>query len=335
MAAVVLAGGLPVIAAAPASAAPLPPSAPAPAPAPQSGAASRSAPDVATATAQAALLGEPVEVVGERTQTSSTWVRPDGLRSTSQFAGPVWVRRGGDPAQESGWAPVDLRLQRGSDGNWRPAAGVAELVVSGGSSTPISEIVRLAVPGGHAAVDWDGPLPAPQVSGARAVFPEVRAGIDLVVEATRTGFEQFFVLKQRPDARGLVPLLALTLRSDGVNAVDRPAGGTDLLDGAGKVVASVPSPVMWDAGADGQRHYPVAGPGGLREGLGAGARPQPPAGRRPALNRRCRPGAAVHRPPLGSPCPTGSGQAADVPTAEEHDERHDAAADPARGLDGR
>ncbi|KZB80322.1 hypothetical protein [Amycolatopsis regifaucium] len=68
------------------------------------GSAVLTAPARATSSESAARSQDkPVEMLSERTGTSSTFANPDGSRTTQVHGGPVHVRRDGD------WVPVDLR----------------------------------------------------------------------------------------------------------------------------------------------------------------------------------------------------------------------------------
>ena len=69
------------------------------------------APDAATAMRLAWKFSKPIEVLGERTESSQTFAQPDGTFRTKQFATPVRVRQGSqwvdvDPALESSGAGV-------------------------------------------------------------------------------------------------------------------------------------------------------------------------------------------------------------------------------------
>jgi RHS repeat-associated protein len=73
--------------------------------------------------------------------------------------------------------------------------------------------------------------------------------LDLVVEATRTGFEQFLVVKQRPASAAAVAVsLPLVLR--GLSTRASADGAVQLVDGSGRVDGALGAPVMWDATVD-------------------------------------------------------------------------------------
>lgn len=149
-------------------------------------------PDIASARTIARLEGERVEVIGERTESSSTWAMPDGTMTTGQASGPIWLRQGdGDGTSSADWVPVDLTLEAAEDGSIRPKAHPADLVLAGEGAPEGGALVSMAGPSGETVgLQWDQELPAPRLEGPRAVYADVQPGVDLVVEATRTGYEQ-------------------------------------------------------------------------------------------------------------------------------------------------
>lgn len=238
------------------------------------------APDAVSAAAVARLEGVPVEVLGERTETGSVFVLPDGTRAAAVGSGPVWVRQGGDGTHESDWAAVDLTLQASADGLVRPVAQVGDLALSGGtpSSAGPDDGVELASltdseSGLRTSLRWQGVLPVPELSGRRATYREVRPGMDLVVEATNTGFEQFVVVKQRP-AAGVDLSMPLSVQVDGAE-VAQSADGDLVASDDGEVVATLPAPQMWDATADAGRAFPVTEPRPAEAGAAARMAPMP------------------------------------------------------------
>ena len=94
---------------------------------------------------------------------------------------------------------------------------------------------------------WSGELPEPVLAGTKATYPEVLPSIDLAVEATRTGFEQFVVVKSPGRRRQVSPALAADhrqvarLAEPGRLRRPRPSGAK------GRVVATSPTPLTWDA----------------------------------------------------------------------------------------
>lgn len=106
------------------------------------------------------------------------------------------------------------------------------------------------------SVQWDGTLPEPHLEGRRATYEEVEPGIDLVLEATSTGFEQFFVVHERP-AAGADLSFPLTISTDGAPVTVGEDGSLSVQTPAGEAVGRAGVPYMWDAHSDAGRPYPV------------------------------------------------------------------------------
>ncbi|WP_438268001.1 DNRLRE domain-containing protein [Kitasatospora purpeofusca] len=221
---------------------------------------------IGTARAAAQKTGKRVEAVSERDETSTTWANPDGTLTTELSAGPVRFLRDGK------WADVDLTLKTAADGSVAPAAHPNGLKLAGaGGKRPRSlaeskalqaapagteaagtdaarTLVSLGSGDDQLALEWRGGLPKPELNGTRATYRDAigdGAG-DLVVEATRTGFEQFVLLKQRPATGGYT--YTMPLRAKGTKAEAQPDGSvlfTDRKNGQKRAV--LPAPVMWDA----------------------------------------------------------------------------------------
>jgi len=212
---------------------------------------------MAAARTRARASGSRVEVVSARTETSTTWANPDGSLTTELSAGPIRFKRNG------AWVPVDVTLHRAADGSVQPAAQPNGLRLSGGGGARPSslraaqqsgarDLVTLGQGGQQITLRWKGGLPAPVLKGNTATYRDAVPGADVVVEATRTGYEQYVDINQRPadDAWGYT----LPLRTPGLSATQQPDGGVKFTDTAGTVRAVMPAPVMWDANVD-----PVSG----------------------------------------------------------------------------
>jgi hypothetical protein len=104
---------------------------------------------------------------------------------------------------------TDLTLQTAADGSVQAAAYPLDLRISG-ARRAAGELASVGSGDRRLALGWPGASPTPVLTENRATYPEVAAGIDLVVEATRTGFEQYVIVKTR-DAVGRIPALALPL----------------------------------------------------------------------------------------------------------------------------
>ncbi|WP_159042533.1 DNRLRE domain-containing protein [Streptomyces sp. IGB124] len=97
---------------------------------------------------------------------------------------------------------------------------------------------------------WLGKLPKPALSGSKATYVNARPGVDLVLEATRTGFEQYLLIKDR-SAVSQAGTLTLPIDTTGFKVARQRDGAIHLLDpGSGQVRVEIPAPVMWDAAVD-------------------------------------------------------------------------------------
>ncbi|MFI2612945.1 DNRLRE domain-containing protein [Kitasatospora sp. NPDC018619] len=213
-------------------------------------------------TAESALLaaqvfGRRVEVLDRRTETSTTWADPEGTLTSTVSAGPVRMLRDGR------WVDVDATLRRQADGDIAPEAHPGDLRLAGpggaralsapaAADAPVSaarDLVTLGTGDRKIGVQWKGGLPAPVLEGTKATYPDAVPGADLVVDATRTGFEQFLTLKQRP--AGDAAPMTLPLKLPGLKAEQQDDGSVAFSDrSTGEPVATMPAPVMWDAQVD-------------------------------------------------------------------------------------
>jgi hypothetical protein len=198
------------------------------------------APDPATAVAAAFRQGTKVEVASERTDTRTVFVHPDGTHSARISAVPTRFQRGGR------WVDIDRTLARRTDGTVAPKAVGDDVALSGGGDGPL---LRLTAGGRTLRMYWPGGLPAPELSGGSATYPEVFRGVDLVMRAEPQGYQQLLVIKTREAAGN--PALArvgLAVRSTGLAVSVGKDGGLRAVDEAGTpVFVSSPS-VMWDSG---------------------------------------------------------------------------------------
>ncbi|MGV9628847.1 DNRLRE domain-containing protein [Streptomyces sp. NPDC003487] len=99
---------------------------------------------------------------------------------------------------------------------------------------------------------WYGALPQPVIEGADdtvARYKDALPATDLLIESTRTGYEQFLQLKDRSavDANGQV---TYSLTAKGLTAKAHEDGSVSFTDAKGKTAGLLPAPVMWDAQTD-------------------------------------------------------------------------------------
>ena len=257
----VLALSITLLESAPATAAPTKPAAP------KKGAVTQAA-DIPSARVAARLSGKRVEALSERTETSTTWANKDGSLTTELTAGPVRFR---DEATGD-WRDVNLDLVSQADGTVGPIAHPEGLKLAGKTGAPATslkaaqaskptDLVTLGEGDEQITLQWKGGLPAPKLEGTRAEYVNAIPGADVVVEATRTGFEQFVEIKQKPSTGGYS--YTLPLKAKGLKVKQQADGSVLFTDKKSKKTAVMPSPVMWDATVDPRsgehtRRVPVA-----------------------------------------------------------------------------
>ncbi|PUB20197.1 RHS repeat-associated protein [Promicromonospora sp. AC04] len=239
-------------------------------PEPVSCSVERTAADGVSAMLTAKLSGCRIEDLSQRTETSSTFARPDGDWDVTYAMSPVWVRTGGDGTSAEDWAALDADLRSGAEGGFAPVAHPAGIWVSGAQTAGqdgVSVVASLADPTTQATseVTWPGDLPAPEVTGPRARYIDVEPGVDMVVDVTGAGIEQYFVLHDIPADASQVEL-PVGVQSQDATVVDtsadaEAAGLADLVAAEGEqdetVVARIGNPLAWDATYDNQLAHPV------------------------------------------------------------------------------
>jgi hypothetical protein len=205
----------------------------------------------AAAAIEARRSGEPVEASALRTETSTTWVKPDGTSRLQITALPQRVRK-----PDGAWADIDLSLVKRADGRLAPKAGPADVAFSGGGDTALASYVSKDTRS-TLHLGWQGTLPAPTVSGDSATYPEVFPGVDLKVTAELFGFSEVLVVKTAEAARNpTLSKIQFTTRADGVTLRSDGQNGADAVDAAGRTVFRANSPKMWDSSGE----QPATGP---------------------------------------------------------------------------
>ncbi len=198
-------------------------------------------PDLASAVMAARSAGHRVQVTDRDTESTTTWVNPDGTLTSESSALPVRVRTA------TGLVAADPTLLRRPDGSVGPRAATAGQSLGSGGSGRLASLTT--GPGSSLGLSWLASLPAPTLAGDTATYPDVLPGTDLQVRSADMGFEVSLVLKTRPAA----PLGTLRLPLSGTGltaAVDPASGSLRFTDTAGKVLAQGSAPVMWDATVD-------------------------------------------------------------------------------------
>ncbi len=193
-----------------------------------------------SASATAKATGRTVPVAALTTGSSTVSALPDGRLSLSQSVLPVRVRRG------NGWVPVNPSLRLGLGGRLIPVALPEAVSLSDGGS---GLLAVLGTGGRSLSLSWPARLPAPQVSGAQATYPDVPVpGADLVVTASVTGLSEVVVVQDAAAARNpALSSLRLGVAGDGVKVVQERDGALEALAPGGREVFSAQPPLMWDS----------------------------------------------------------------------------------------
>ncbi|WP_416071774.1 DNRLRE domain-containing protein [Streptomyces sp. ID03-2B] len=206
------------------------------------------------AIAQAKKTGKKVVATDETTATSHTVANTNGTLTTELTSGPERVWRNGK------WRKVDVTLTKDPDGTVRSKEHPHGLHLAGKGGTkakslkaaqqsPARDLVTLGSGDSSVTLQWKGALPEPELNGTRARYHDAIPGADVIVEATRTGFEQFVELAEKPTATDFT--YTLPLLAEGMKAKANKDGSVTFTDSeTGDVRATMPAPVMWDAATD-------------------------------------------------------------------------------------
>ncbi|MDV7220181.1 LamG domain-containing protein [Streptomyces prunicolor] len=196
------------------------------------------------ASAQAVESGERVEVVGQRTEYSTTYANPDGLTfKLVQSAVPVRAK-----LADGSWTAPDATLERRADGSIGPKAAVLGIALSQGGDG--AGLVTLTEDGASLSLGWPGKLPEPTLDGASALYANVFPGVDLRMTATVEGVQQVLVVKSADAAANPeLKKLDFSLRADGLTVRDG-GGGLSAVDANGNTVFRAPAAQMWDSAGD-------------------------------------------------------------------------------------
>ncbi|WP_424210901.1 FG-GAP-like repeat-containing protein [Streptomyces sp. BI20] len=210
-----------------------------------------------SALVEAERTGKDVAVETATDATTLTWAQPDGKLRSTISAAPVRAR-----TAQGTWAPVDNTLRQdaktGGPLSVRPVNVPVPVRFSAGSDakdTAESVLAEVDVDGHTLTYTWPGALPKPVLDGARALYPEVLPGVDLMLVARdEGGFAQLLVVKDREAAKNeALTELSYGLRSKTAKFSHKAdEQRVAVLDAkSGQEIASLPTPFAWDsAGKD-------------------------------------------------------------------------------------
>ncbi|MFE2163937.1 LamG domain-containing protein [Streptomyces sp. NPDC059447] len=192
---------------------------------------------------EAAKSGKPVEVEGERTESTTTYANPDGKSfRLDQSVVPVRVK-----AKSGGWVTPDATLEVRADGTVGPKAAVAGVSFSGGGDQ--ASLVTIDHGGRSMSLGWQGgKLPKPVLDGDSAIYPEVLPGVDLRMTATLKGFREVLVVKTPEAAKNLkLQRVEFDLNTKEIQLNTSKDGGLAATDANGNPVFKAPPALMWDS----------------------------------------------------------------------------------------
>lgn len=215
----------------------------------------------AAARLKARIQKRRIEVTDARTETSTLYVDPEGTVTEEAYAGPIRFK--GD---DGTWHGVDPSLEKAGDGSITAKGHPHGLTLTGRHAAPKGlraageKSASAAVPlvtmedgtGRQLRLGWYGALPEPTIEGAGDTVARYRNALpatDLLIESTRTGYEQFLELKDR-SAVGANGEVAYSLTAKGLRAKAQADGSITFTDDKGKATGVLPSPMMWDARVD-------------------------------------------------------------------------------------
>ncbi|WP_202873855.1 DUF6531 domain-containing protein [Kribbella speibonae] len=209
-----------------------------------------SQPDLVSATVTARSQGSRVEVESLRSETSTTWANPDGTMTTESHMAPIRFKDA-----KGAWQSIDLTLAKATDGTVAPR-GHGHGLQLGKQTAAAGGVFASATAGTGRQVEWLAPwkLPEPSLDGTKATYADVQPGVDLRLDARRTGFETDLVVKQRPLT---APVWRIPLRTKGLTARQTADGGIEFVDAKNVVRSRIPVGQMWDAVTDEHTKMPA------------------------------------------------------------------------------
>lgn len=233
-----------------------------------------SRPDLVSAQVTARAQGSRVEVEALRDEMSTTWVNPDGTLTTQQHLGPIRFRDAAakDAQNPKGaWRDVDLSMAELPDGTVGPKGHPSGLSLAGagkGADRTAKGATQTDLAGAHekpgkakqareVTLGWAGALGKPVLSGTTATYKDVKPGVDLTVDARRTGYETHLVINTpqalaalADAAKGGPVSWAIPVKTKGLTARGETDGSVSFVDADGQVASRLAAPIAWDGVLD-------------------------------------------------------------------------------------
>lgn len=194
--------------------------------------------DAISARVTAHSIGRRVEDLSERTETSQTFVNPDGSLTTEEASEPERVQDA-----DGDWHAIDTTLVP-RNGGLAPKYAVSDVLLSDGGDKTFA---AMSESGNDLDWRWPTQLPEPSVQGDTATYADVVPGGDLVVRVLPTGFSHSIVLRERPTE----PLKIITpVLADDARVVEGAGGSLAVETKSGDELVTAPQPLMWDSSSD-------------------------------------------------------------------------------------
>ena len=180
--------------------------------------------------------------VDSRTESRTTFLNPDGSRTTRVHTTPVNYKD-----SSGSWKPIDTTVESDPAGGYRNTAGSVRFKFD--SSSNSSDVVEASGDGWVFGFSVDGGATgrAAQTQGSEVTYPNVFTDADLSFRVEPEGLKELVVLKRRPSSSGSVRY-SFPLTTSGLRPVAE-AGGVVFYDADGEVAGRIPDGTMWDSAA--------------------------------------------------------------------------------------
>ncbi|WP_164512415.1 DNRLRE domain-containing protein [Nocardioides baekrokdamisoli] len=132
-----------------------------------------------------------------------------------------------------------------------PDGGAAPTTTQNGLKLPgagAGGAISLGDPGGRTvSLGMPGKLPKPTLSDATATYAGIAPGVDMKIQALRSGFEQSFVINYRSAVSTSGLSWSLPLKTKGLDVRQESDGSVSFVDNKGVVRSRIPAALAWDS----------------------------------------------------------------------------------------